>query len=210
MQRISGRFAAIVAALAVLPLACSTTTFENTWRAPEARPLQLPGKKVAAVFVSTDAALRRSAEDAMAAEITARGAQGVPSYTLVADADVRDEAQARSKFQSAGVSGAVVMRVVGQQTQYTYEPGAFWGGPHYHSFWGGYWGWGWGSVWAPGYLRADQIVRVETLVYSFDQDMLVWAGVSRTMDPSQVQGLVGDLAKAVTDRMVKDGLLAKA
>jgi hypothetical protein len=47
-------------------------------------------------------------------------------------------------------------------------------------------------------------------VYSFDQDMLVWAGVSRTMDPSQVQGLVGDLAKAVTNRMVKDGLLAKA
>jgi len=66
--------------------------------------------------------------------------------------------------------------VVGRERQVSYEPGVVWVGPHYRRFWGGYWGYGWGTVYEPGYLREDKVVSVETLVYSFEQDELVWAG----------------------------------
>ena len=206
--RIGVRFLTGVFVLAAL--ACATTTFQSTWRSPDARPLRLAGRKVAAVFLSKDPALRRRAEDAMAREISARGAQGVPSYTFLSDAEIKDREAAKAKAESLGFAGAVVMRIVGKETQYTYEPGVVWVGPHYHHFWGGYWVWGWGSVWEPGYLAVDRIVKVETLVYSLEQDQLVWAGVSKTIDPGKIESFIAELATAVSKQMEKDGLFARA
>lgn len=196
----------IVVASALTAFACATTTFQSTWRSPDARPLHLAGRKVAAVFVNRDPTLRRRAEDAMAREISARGAQGVPAYTVLSESEARDRDAAKGRFEQLGFSGAVVMRIVGSETQYTYEP-AFWAGPHYHHFWG-YWGWGWGLAWEPAYLRADRIVKVETLVYSLEQDQLVWAGVSRTFNPSEIEGFISELAGAVSKQMAKEGLFA--
>ena len=199
----------LTAAMALATFACATTTFQSTWRDPEARPLRLTGRKVVGVFLSRDPVRRRRAEDAMAREISARGAQGVPAYTVLSDEEIKDQETARTKLDRLGFSGAVVMRVVGSQTQYTFEP-AFWAHPHYRRFWGGYWGWGWGTVWEPGYLVADKVVSVETLVYSLEQDLLVWAGVSRTVDPTQIESFISELAAAVTKQMDKEGLFARS
>lgn len=196
---------ALAAAAALFAFACATTTFQSTWKAPDAQPLRLHGQKVAAVFISRNASVRRRAEDAMAREISLRGARGVPSYTLLPEDRVRDNDFAKSVFEREGFAGAVVMRVTGSETQYTYEPG-FYAGPRYRRFWGGYWGWGWGSVWEPGYLTADKIVAVETLVYSNTQDKLIWAGRSKTIDPQHIDDFVSELAQAVTKQMEKDGV----
>jgi len=189
-------------------LACSTTEFVSTWRSPTAQPLRLAGTKVVAVFMSKNESVRRHAEDAMAREISKRGAQGVPSYTVIDERLIRDEKFARSAFERLGFAGSVVMRVVGNQTQVTYTPSYWTAYPYYGHFWGGYWGWGWGSVYAPGYLATDQVVSVETLIYSLRQDQLVWAGVSRTIDPSNVDSFIEELAGAITDQMKSDGLLS--
>ena len=211
MKQGKGISAAVVAALALAAMvSCSSTTFQSTWRAPDAQPLQLAGSKVLAVFMGRDELLRRRAEDAMAREITARGAQGVPSYTVLAAEETRNPETARPKLERMGFSGVVTMRIAGSETQYTVTPSYWYGRPYYHSFWGGYWGWGWNTVWEPAYLQADKIVSVETLVYSLRQNKLVWAGMSRTVDPAQVETLVGDLAKAISRKMEKDGLLREA
>jgi hypothetical protein len=200
----------LAAAMALATFACATTTFQSTWRDPEARPLRLTGRKVVGLFVSKDPVRRRRAEDAMAREISARGAQGVPAYTVLSDEEIKDRESAKAKLERLGFSGAVVMRVVGSQTQYTAVEPAYWAGPHYHRFWGGYWGWGWGAIWEPGYLVADKIVSVETLVYSLEQDLLVWAGISRTVDPAQIESFISELASAVSKQLEKDGLLARS
>ncbi len=204
-------FRATLAAVTLALFACATTTFQSTWRSPDARPLRLSGRKVVAVFLSKDPALRRRAEDAMAREISARGATGVPAYTVLSDEDIKDREGSKEKVEKLGFSGAVVMRLVGSETQYSYQPaGGVWVGPHYHHFWGGYWGWGWGSVWAPGYLEVDKVVKVETLVYSLEQDQLVWAGVSKTLNPEAIESFIAELATAVTKQMAKDGLFAQS
>lgn len=185
---------------------CATTVFQSTWHASDAAPLRFRGEKVVALFVSKNTSTRHIAEDALAREITARGAIGVPAYTVLSDEEIRDREAAKEKLRGMSFAGGVVMRVVGTETQYTYEPG-IWARPYYRSFWGGYWGWGWGRVYEPGYLVADRVVSVETLVYSLKQDRLVWAGVSRTVDPSRIDSFVGELAEKVTEQMRKDGLL---
>jgi hypothetical protein len=209
MGKLARRIRFVPFLLAAASIACSTTTFQTTWRSPEARPLQLTGRKVVALFVSKNPAIRRRAEDAMAKEITARGAEGVPGYTILSDEEIRNQEAARAKVEQLGFSGVVVMRVVGRETQYSYEPGFWIAHPYYRRFWGGYWAWGWGRVWEPGYLEVDKIVKVETLVYSLEQDQLVWAGVSKTVNPEKIDDFIAELAKSVSKEMAKEGLLAR-
>jgi len=59
MRKTQTWFQTTLAALVVAALACSTTTFESTWRAPDARPVTLTGKKVVGLFMSKSAAKRR-------------------------------------------------------------------------------------------------------------------------------------------------------
>ena len=200
---------ATLAAIVLGFLACSSTTFDSTWRNPEARTLQLTGKKVVGIFVNKNMAMRRAAEDALAREITAHGAQGVPGYTVLADDEIRDQARVKAKLESLGFSGAVVMRIAGKETQVNYSPGTMYASPYYRT-WGGYWGYGWGAAYSPGYMTVDKIVKIETLVYSLDQDKLVWAGVSRTVDPTQVDPFITEVAKEAGNQMEKDGLLRKS
>ena len=199
----------VLGAFVLSLLACSTTSFESTWRSPEAQPVRLTGKKVVGLFMSKNPATRRIAEDAMAREITARGGQGVPAYTVLSDADAKDQDVVKEKLDKAGFSGVVVMRIVGRETQYSYEPGVVWARPSYHRFWGGYYRWGWGRVYEPGYLTADKVVKVETLAYSLEQDLLIWAGVSRTVDPARIGEFIEELSKAVADKMTQDGVFVK-
>lgn len=208
MKRSPLRVHAIAATIVLGLLACATTSFDSTWRAPDARPLQLTGKKVVGLFVNKNEALRRSAEDAMAREISAHGAQGVAAYTILDTDEIKDRAKVRAKLESLGYAGIVVMRVAGKETQVNYSP-AVYTGPYYGSFWGGYWGYGWGYANSPGYITTDSVVKIETLVYSMEQDKLVWAGVSRTVDPTKVDSFIKELANAVANAMEKDGLLSK-
>jgi hypothetical protein len=193
----------LVAAAALA--ACATTEFTSTWTSPDPQPVDYSGRKVAAIVVSPDESARRTGEDALAREISARGAVGVPAYTLLALDELRDHAAARAKLLQAGIEGAVVMRVTGKEQQVTAAPGAY-AGPRYSSF-TAYSRYGWSSVDDPTYLETDTIVAVETLVYELEPDRLVWGGMSETFEPTDVERFVVELADAVVDQMQAEGLI---
>jgi len=187
---------------------CATTSFVSSWKAPLDGPIEFDNKRVAAVVVSGDQATRRAGETALAREISARGAQGVPSYTIIDGDAVKDKDAAKKKLQDANIEGAVIMRVVSKDQELSYSPGTSWYGayPYYGSF-GGYWGYGWGMAYDPGYLRTDTIVMVETLVYSLVQDKLLWAGQSKTTNPSNIQKFIAELSDAAAKEMRKAGFV---
>jgi hypothetical protein len=199
----------LAAGAAVALVACAATTFNSVWKAPTAGPLNFKGKKVAALVVSKEEGVRYGAEDALAREITAQGAVGIAAYTLIPRELTQDRDKAKEFLEKAGVAGVVAMRVVGKEKELSGSGSTvYWGTPYYGSFWGGgYYGWGWGGVYDPGYLRTDTIVSVETLVYSLDQDKLVWAGRSQTTNPSQVGDFIKELVIAAAKEMRKQGLI---
>ncbi|HEV8017207.1 MAG TPA: hypothetical protein VGP32_01455 [Steroidobacteraceae bacterium] len=188
--------------------ACTTTstTFTSTWKAPDAQAVSPVGKTVAAVFVSPNESRRRSAEDTLAADITARGARGIAAYTVLPDERSYSGDKALAALKQAGANGAVIMRVVGRDQRITYTPGYAAPGP-YRGF-GPYWGYGWGTVYEPGYLQSDTLVSVETLVYSLANDKLLWASTSRTTNPQDLDRLVNEVADVTAKEMVKQGVLA--
>ena len=194
---------AILAAAAAATLtACGTTTsFHSTWRHPAAESLSLRGRKVAALVLHENDALRYAAEDALAREITAHGGMGLPAYALLPREAVRDKDKTKELLEKAQVEGVVVLRAVAWEKAIFGNHGTYWGSPHYASFWGpGFWG-------GEGYLRTDAILVVETLVYSLSQNKLVWACQSQTVNPSQVGPFIHELSTKVGTEMEKQGLL---
>src|SRR5262245_4500914 len=79
------------------------TSFASTWKAPDAGPLNFKGKKVAALVISKEVAVRRGAEDYLAREITQRGATGVQAYGLIPEEQTQDKEKAKEILQKAGV-----------------------------------------------------------------------------------------------------------
>jgi len=198
---------------ALLLAGCASSEgFVSSWRAPDAAPLQLRGAKVAAVVMIKDESVRRPAEDALAREITARGAQGIPMYALSPGGSPSDEAAARAACEKAGVQGIVVIKPTAVDKQITSEPVTHLE-PTYSGYWDGYYGFGWGASYAPvtagEEIRADTIVTIETRVYSLKQNKLVWAGKSKTTNPSNVDHVVKQLASATAKQLEKEGLIAK-
>jgi hypothetical protein len=186
--------------------ACSSTTFTSTWKAPDATGINPVGKTIAAVFVSRDEGKRRAAEDLMARDMTERGAHGVAAYTILPESVRADPDKARALLKDAGVNAVLIARVVGKDQQINYTPGTTF--PSYYGGFGPYWGHGWGAAYDPGYVTTDTIISVEMTLYSLPADKLLWASTSRTTNPSNLDGLLNEVADATAKEMKKQGFLA--
>ena len=202
--------------LALLLAGCATTTFTSIWKAPDAKPLQFQaGDKVVAMVIAKSTSLRRSGEANLADELDKRGLKGVPAYTLLSDDEIKDEAKAKAAIEASGAVAAIVLRPQGQEqkvtsTPSTYYGSSYYGSPYYGGFWGGgYYGHGWGGVYDPGTIRTDTYVSIETVIYDLRQNKLVWAGQTKTMNPSDVESFVGELADAVSRELRASGMVAK-
>jgi hypothetical protein len=187
--------------------ACSTsTTFVSTWKAPDVHQIDPLGKKIATLVLSGDQGQRRSAEVYLANDLTIRGARGIASYTLIGfDRPTLEDARAR--FKAAGIEGVVVMRLVGHDRTVTVNPGGY-SGSAYGSFGSYYSAYGMSLNYTPPSTTTDEVVSIETLIYSLKSDKLIWAGTSRTSNPDGLSGLIDEVADAVAKEVRKQGLVA--
>ena len=185
--------------------------FETTFRDPDARPMQVRGAKVVAAVMVRDVAARKRAEDALAAEITKLGGQGVPMYTisLTNAPDKEGESKTRAAVEAIGAQGLVVMRPVDvnhrSRATETIASNDMYGG-----YWGGYYGVGWADPWtdkSPD-VQTDIVVTVETFVFSLPQNKLVWSGTSETTNPKNAEKLTQQLAQDSVRELQSLGLLA--
>ena len=191
--------------------ACSSTTMTTTWKDPDSQPLHFQkGDTVIALVMSPNEGVRRPAEDALAKELTSRGnIKGVPAYTIIPTADLRNETQAKAHIEGSGASGVVVMRVV-EKSQKVTAPTPVYIGPRHRSFYGGYYGAGWGAAYGPGYLQTDTIYSIETRLYDLKQGKLVWVGQSDTYNPSNVESVIKEIVDEAVKELVKQGLINKS
>jgi hypothetical protein len=188
--------------------AAGDTQFRSIYRAPASEATSFVGRKVAVVVMTTDDALRMSAEEALVRVLAARGINAVAAWKMIPREEMQDKEQARHWFEQAGVEGAVVLRPIQMERTVTkYAPG--WTTSYYQSFWG-YYGSGVVAAYTPGHTTTDTIVVVETIVYDLRRNLLLWGAVSETADPKNMDAymkrLVGDAAK----EMQKAGLISKA
>ena len=202
------RFLSVNLAIAALA-ACASTAFTSTWKSPDAQALDPKGHKVAAVYISSDEAGRRIAEDVLVRKLAEHGAQGVATYSLIPSSELTNMNLVKERLAAAGVDGVLTVRVIDEKerTRITFDGASPAVDPYYWSL-SGYWGYGWGYPYAPAQVTTDTILRVETLVYSLERDELLWAGTSRSVNPSNLEKFVARLADQAAKQMMQQGVLA--
>jgi hypothetical protein len=193
------------AALILALVALADNDFISTWKAPGTEPLNFTGKKVAAVLIIDDNNLRVSAEEALAREITARGSIGVPAYRIIPKEELTKKDAAKGWFERAGIAGLVVLRLVQTDTTKVYDS-AIWVSGYYGYAWD-YWGSSWASVYPLGKAREEKTHTVEVLLYDLSKGAPIWAGVSRTTDPKDVQTYIKGLTIDVVKKLQSEGLV---
>jgi hypothetical protein len=184
--------------------AAAANEFVSTWKADGVTSINFTGRKVAAVVVTDDDNLRVSAEESLAREISTRGPNGVPAYRIIPREEVKKSDAAKGWFERAGVAGLVIMRPVQTDVTKVYSS-AVWVSGYYNYAWD-YWGTSWGSVYPIGGGRDERTITVETLFYDLSKGTPLWACVTRTKDPADVQSYMKQLASDIVKRLQKDGL----
>jgi hypothetical protein len=196
--------AALAATVAAVTLVSAAPTFTSVWKTPDAHAVSFFGKKVAALVISSDDSLRVSGEEALARELSARGLQSVPTYRIAPKEELQSADRAKAWFERGNIEGVVAMRPVSYDQRVAYNPGT-WVNTSYATFWG-YYGYGWGTTYIPGSVQNETVVIVETTIYSVPRNGLLWAGVSETRDPKNLQRFIGDLVKEAVKELQKQGL----
>jgi len=189
---------AVLVAVGLGLFACgSSTTMEQTWKEPGVPAVNL--HKVVTVYLSGNGTMRRSVEDTMTSKLTKSGVSAAPAYAVLSDSDLKNHDQAKAKLKAAGFDGVIAIRLVSNTTTLVPTPDNF----------DAYWGTAWPYAYNGG-LETEQVVRVETTVYSLDTNKRVWSGVSKTVDPNDPTEVMRDVtsvvAKALNNqRIVNEG-----
>jgi hypothetical protein len=199
----------LLAAAAAANLGLGGPSFSSTWKAPDARPGTFQGKPVVAVFMSSDAGLRQGIEGLLAHELTRRGAKGIAAWSLIPASEITDEEKAKARITQSGAAGVVALRLVDRAQDASATNPMYFEAPAHGSSWSGYWSYGWGGLYDPGHVRVDNVLYVEALVYSLEQNKLVWSGLSKTTNPKSAEDLVRQLVGKVADEVKKAGLVQK-
>ena len=194
-------------ALGLTLSAAADNEFLSTWKAPGASPIDFTGRRVVAMLISDDTSVRVAAEEALVREVNARGANGIAAYRTIPKELLADKEAAKAWLEKTKTQGLVILRIVQTDTEKVYSS-AMWVSGYYGSAWD-YWGHGWGNVYPIGKAREQKVLTVETLLYDLSKGEPVWAAVTRTTDPKNVQSYVKELASDIVKRLEKDGVVAK-
>jgi hypothetical protein len=195
----------LVATAAVTVIA--KNDFVSSWKADGVTQINFAGRKVAAVLIVDDQSLRVAAEEALAREITTLGPIGVPAYQIIPQEELTKTDAAKGWFERRGIAGLVVLRPVKIETGKVYSA-AIWASGYYNYAWD-YWDYGWANVMPIGKGRDTRTITVETMLYDLTKGTAIWAAVTETTDPKDVQRYVKGLAKDVVNRLESEGLVRR-
>ncbi|MCI0451999.1 MAG: hypothetical protein L0Z51_06340 [Candidatus Latescibacteria bacterium] len=198
--------------------ACSSSQLVNMWKDPQYP--QQPIERMYVIGFRTEPERRRFIEDAVVAELTRVGITAVASYRDFATS-LPDTQQVVDVVRRNGYNGVVIVMPLGTETRETYVPGyvtttpaPYYGGYGYggyggHGYWGGYYYPAYQTVYEPGYVEVDQIVRIRIDVWSSEGGgILVWSGTTESVDPTSADQIRKEVLHLVVPELRKNGVIA--
>jgi len=129
------------------------------------------------------------------------------AHRMIPREELVDKDRAKVWFAKTGAEGAVILRLVGADTEKVYSS-VVWASGYYPNVWD-YYGYGWSTAAPIGKGRNQTTIMVETMLYDLKSEHLIWAAVTRTTDPKDVASYMKDLSREVVKNLEKQGLVRK-
>lgn len=193
---------AVLTSIALLLVACASTTLSNSWTSPDYKGPPL--KNVMVVGVSNQPALRRTFEDEFVKDLKAVGVDAIASYNFIPEQGQAEEARVTQAVKEAGADGVLITRFVrvDVNTQVTpAHPPAMGMG-----FYGGYAG-AYGGFYDPPMVTQTDTLVLETNLYGVDESHLLWSGTTQTFAPSNIKQEMQGFAKVIIGALQKHKLI---
>jgi hypothetical protein len=196
--------AAAVAAVAVVLAGCAASTqFNAQWRNPEAGN-RLPVKNVLVIGITRDTTARRIYEDAMVAQLAARGIKAQQSYRTLTEDGPASQAAIQKAVGDAGADAVLISRTVSVSSEVRVSPGTL-VGPPYGFGWGGFYGYYhgmWSSAYAiPPSVYTVQNVVVDTRLFDAKDFLVLWSGSSTTTPTSSMQTTITEFVTTLVNKL---------
>lgn len=208
----------LCAGVGLLAACASTpTTLDAQW----VDPMAVGKRSVRSLMVMSavrDATNRRIFEDRMVAALASSGVKAVQSYKFIPEEGPVAEERLRGALAQAGVSHAMVTRIINVTTQVNVSPGMVMGpawGPGWG--WGGGWGPGWGgfvgyqnAMWAtiPPQVTTSQNVHADTRVFDAASAQVLWSAATTTSTGySSLTQQIDQFVQLIITTMTKDGVI---
>ncbi|MBC5773646.1 hypothetical protein H8S95_06195 [Pontibacter sp. KCTC 32443] len=188
----------------VFMVACGPTTqIVKSWRDPGATVTQAANNKILVIAMVKDETSRRVVEDQLVKRMTGKA---VASYSMLNSEAMKSggEAALNNMLTDGQYTHILMVRLADIEEETRYVPGATHG---YYGGYGRYYGYGAAFYTDPGYYTTDKNYMVETLVYTVNPDKLVWAGTTETVNPTDIDKTINEIADAVAAKMREDGFL---
>ena len=198
---------ALLAAAVVALSGCAASTELNAqWVNPQAGN-RLPVKSVMVMGINRDSTARRIYEDAMVAQLNARGVKAVQSYKSLPGDGPAEQQAIQSAVASAGADAVLISRTVSVSNEVRVSPGLV-AGPPWGFGWPGFYGYYhgfWSAAYAvPPSVYTVQNVLVDTRLFDAKEYLLLWSGSSTTVPTGSMQQTIQDFAKTISATLARD------
>ncbi|ROH99799.1 hypothetical protein [Chryseobacterium daecheongense] len=184
---------------------CSSTQIVNSWRDPDKHIHAGDWKKVLVVALLRNETNRRRTEDEMVKYLHGKG---VTSYSYLGEKFNRNDEEAlRSKIKNDGFDAAITMRLIDVDKEKIFVPEQHYMYPMYYSDFSRYYFRNWMYYTTPGYYTVTKKFIIETVIYSIQDDKIIWSGITETYDPEGVKRLTNEIAHAIRKKMLQEGFI---
>ena len=206
-------------AAAALAAGCASnpTTLDAQWVNPQAASRH-GVRSLMVMSAVRDSTNRRIFEDRMVAALEQAGVKALQSYKFIPEEGPLAEDRLRGALAQAGVSHAMVTRIINVSTQVNVSPGMVMGpawGPGWG--WGGGWGPGWGgfvgyqnAMWAtvPPQVTTTQNVHADTRVFDAANAAVLWSAATTTATGyTSMTQQIDQFVQLIVATMTKDGVI---
>ena len=208
------RFAAVFMLLGVT--ACAGPTVLNTqWTDPQfsAKPMH----SILVVGITKDTSNRRVYEDAMVAQLTARGVKAKPSYLFAPESGPMPFEVMEKALTGFGASGVLVTRVVNVSQSVRVTPGSAprsmssrpsrnMGMRGFYGFYDGMWA---SSFHSPPTITVQENVGADTSLFETKNFGVVWSASTTTATRStgSSTALLQQFSALIAETLAKDGMI---
>lgn len=181
--------------------ACSlnNTRLVQVWTNPAVTAQPIKFEKILVVAVAPSDAERRTAEDALVAQV---GPKATPSYSILDWGMIKDVAATKARVHEAGFDGAVVVKWLGFR-----EEKEVIAAPTFSPMWNDY-STSWSSM-EEKQVNSWRILQLDIRIFSVKDEQLIWSGKTESTEPPSIPNLIRDVAVVVRKELVKKGLVQK-
>ena len=207
------RFTAVVMLLAVT--ACTGPTVLNTqWT--DSQFSAKPMRSILVVGITKDTSNRRVYEDAMVAQLTARGVKAKPSYLFAPESGPIPFEIMKKALTDFGAAGVLLTRVVNVSQSVRVSPGSAprsmgprssrnMGMRGFYGFYDGMWA---SSFHSPPTITVQENVGADTSLFETKSFSVVWsASTTTTRGSGSSTALLQQFSALIAETLAKDGLI---